>query len=81
MWNWPSPENSSPEENKNRKTMFTLDLVLELMEKYENIDGHFRFFEAHAHFSPHYQQVGKCLLSMKSVGSMDVECTAKPFKH
>ncbi len=43
------------------------------MEKYENIDGHFHFFEAYAHFSPLYQQVGKRLLSMKSVGSMDVK--------
>jgi hypothetical protein len=55
--------------------------VLEWVEKYKNIDGHFRFFEVYACFSPLYQQVGKCLLSMKSVGSMDVERTAKPFKH
>ncbi len=51
------------------------------MEKYENIDGHFHFFEAYARFSPLYQQVWKRLLSMKSVGSMDVERMAKPFKH
>jgi hypothetical protein len=44
-------------------------------------DGRFYFFEVYARFSPLYQQVGKCLLSMKSVGSMDVEHTAKPFKH
>jgi hypothetical protein len=55
--------------------------VLEWVEKYENIDGRFCFFEVYAHFSPLYQQVGKHLLSMKSVGSMDVEHTAKPFKH
>ncbi len=51
------------------------------MEKYENIDGRFCFFEAYACFSPLYQQVGKRLLSMKNIGSMDVECMAKPFKH
>ncbi len=51
------------------------------MEKYENFDGRFCFFEAYACFSPLYQQVGKHLLSMKSVGSMDVERMAKPFKH
>jgi hypothetical protein len=51
------------------------------VEKYNNIDGHFRFFEVYARFSLLYQQVGKRLLSMKSVGSMDVERTAKPFKH
>jgi hypothetical protein len=55
--------------------------VLEWVKKYENIDGHFRFFEVYARFSPLYQQAGKHLLSMKSVGSMDVERTAKPFKH
>jgi hypothetical protein len=55
--------------------------VLEWVEKYKNIDGNFRFFEVYAPFSPLYQQVGKRLLSMKSVGSMDVEHTAKPFKH
>jgi hypothetical protein len=35
----------------------------------------------HACFSPLYQQVGKRLCSMKSIGSMDVERMAKPFKH
>jgi hypothetical protein len=55
--------------------------VVEWVEKYENIDGRCRFFEAYSRFSPLYQQVGKRLLLMKSVGSMDVECMAKPFKH
>ncbi len=41
----------------------------------------FHFFEVYARFSPLYQQVGKHLLSIKSVGSMYVERTAKPFKH
>jgi hypothetical protein len=43
--------------------------------------GDFISFLAYARFSPLYQQVGKRLLSMKSVGSMDVERMAKPFKH
>jgi hypothetical protein len=55
--------------------------MLEWVEKYENIDGRFHFFEAYTHFSSLYQQVGKRLLSMKSIGSMDMERTAKPFKH
>ncbi len=55
--------------------------MLEWVEKYRNIDGCFRFFQVYACFSPLYQQVGKRLLSMKSVGSMDVEHTVKPFKH
>ena len=55
--------------------------MLEWVERYKNIDGRCRFFEVYARFSPLYQQVGKHLLSMKSVGSMDVEHTVKPFKH
>ncbi len=51
------------------------------VEKYENIDGRFCFFEACAHFSPLCKQVGKRLPSMKSIGSMDVKCMAKLFKH
>ncbi len=81
LWNWPIPESDTPEENEIRKRNFTLDRVVEWVEKYEIIDGRFCFFEAYACFSPLYQQVGKCPLSMKSVGSMDVECMAKPFKH
>ena len=81
LWNWPIPEDGTPEENENRNRKFTLAHVLEWVEKYENIDGRFRFFEAYARFSSLYQLVGKRLLSMKSVGSMDVERTAKPFKH
>ncbi len=60
---------------------FTIDRVLEWVEKYENIDARFCFFEVYARFSPLYKQVGKHLLSMKSIGSIDVERTAKPFKH
>jgi hypothetical protein len=59
LWNWPIPENGTPEENKYRKRKFTLDRVVEWVEKYENIDGCFCFFEAYACFSPLYQQVGK----------------------
>ncbi len=81
LWNWPIPESATPEENENRKRNFTLDRVVEWVEKYENIDGRFCFFEAYARFSPLYQQVGKRLLLMKSVGSIDVECMAKPFKY
>ncbi len=55
--------------------------MLEWVEKYKNIDERFHFFDVYAHFSPLYQQVGKRLLSMKSVGSMDVERMAKPSKH
>jgi hypothetical protein len=41
LWNWPIPEDGTPEENENRKRTFTLDSVLEWVEKYENIDGAF----------------------------------------
>jgi hypothetical protein len=60
---------------------FKIDCVLEWVEKYKNIDGCFHFFEVYACFSILYQHVGKYLLSMKSIGSVDAEGTAKPFKH
>jgi hypothetical protein len=60
---------------------FTIDRALEWVEKYKNIYWCFCFFVLYACFSPLYQQVGKHLLSMKSVGPMDVERIVKPFKH
>jgi hypothetical protein len=81
LWDHPISENGTPEANEMRCRIFTIDRVLEWVEKYKNIDGRFCFFEVYACFSPLYQQVGKRLLSMKIVGSMDVERTAKPFKH
>ena len=81
LWNGPIPESGTPEENENRKRNFTLDRVVEWVKEYENIDGRFCYFQAYAHFSPLYLQVGKRLLSMKIVCSLDVECMAKPFKH
>jgi hypothetical protein len=81
LWDHPIPENGPPEANKMRCRAFTIDRVLEWVEKYKNIDGRFCFFVVYARFSPLYQQVGKYLLSMKRIGSMDVERTAKPFKH
>ena len=54
LWNWPIPQNGTPEENKNRKSKFTLDCVVEWAEKYKNIDGCFCLFEAYALFSPLY---------------------------
>jgi hypothetical protein len=57
LWNWPIPVNGTPEGKKNRKRKFTLDRVMEWVEKYENIDGRFCFFDACARFSPLYQQI------------------------
>ena len=51
------------------------------MEKYDGMNGRFRFFQAYMPLSPLYQCVGKPLLSMKASGSMDVERATKPFKH
>jgi hypothetical protein len=54
LWNWPIPQNGTPEESKNRKRKFTLDRMVEWAEKYENIDWRFCLLEAYAHFSPLY---------------------------
>jgi hypothetical protein len=52
LWDHPIPENCTPEANKIRCREFTIDLVLEWVEKYDTNDGRFCFFEVYACFSP-----------------------------
>ncbi len=75
-WHCWGKREAPPEENEKPCRAFTLDHVVEWVEKYENMDERFHFFETYVRFSQLYQQIGKSLLLIKCVGSIDVEHTA-----
>jgi hypothetical protein len=84
LWNWQIPENGSPEENEKRCRAFTLDHVVEWFEKYENIwMSAFVSLKRMSVFLKCTNRLGSpySLLSIKCVGSIDLERTASPFKH
>ena len=60
---------------------FTFDQVQEWIEGSDGIAGRFRFYEAFGKHSEFYQRIAKPLLSMRTVGSIDVEHRIKPVKH
>ena len=66
-------------DNKNKS--FSVEEVKEWVEKHNAIDGRFQFFETFAASSEFYLKVAKPLLSMRTVGSIDVERRIKRIKH
>ena len=66
-------------DNKNKS--FSVEEVKEWVEKQNAIDGRFQFFETFATSSEFYLKVAKPLLSMCTVGSIDVERRIKRIKH
>ena len=75
------PDNVNLDELDFRNGKFDLERVQEWVEKYDGINGRFRFFQVYMPLSLPYQTVGKSLLAMKASGSMDVERAAKLFRH
>ena len=60
---------------------FTVASVVEWAERHGNIQGRFRFFETFHANSEFYQRIARPLLSMCTVGSIDVERRIKLIKH
>jgi len=74
------PEAVSGEELKLRNNTFSISEVVKYVEESGNIKGRFAFFEAFHPNSEFYLKVAKPLLSMRAVGSIDVERRIKQLK-
>ena len=70
----------SLEDLESRNSSFDLNKIQAWVEKYDGVNGRFRFFQAYMPLSPFVRQIAKPLLSMKTCGSMDTERAAKPVK-
>ena len=65
---------------KNNKS-FSVEDVRRWTEKHDGVRGRFRFYSLYAASFEFYQLVAKPLVSMRTVGSINVERRAKPIKH
>ena len=81
LWDLLVPDNFFLEELDFCNGKIDPEGVQEQVEKYDGINGHFRFFQAYMPISLLYQTCGKPLLSMKASGLMDGERDTKHFKH
>ena len=76
----PAPDAVTIQELESRNNNFTVDEVLAWVEKTGNIQGRFAWFDTFHANSEFYLKVAKPLLSMRAVGSIDVEQRIKNMK-
>ena len=76
----PAPDAVTIQELESRNNNFTVDEVLAWVEKTGNIQGRFALFDTFHANSEFYLKVAKPLLSMRAVGSIDVEQRIKNMK-
>ena len=77
----PLPRAVSNEQLKVNNTNFTIEEVKDWVERHGSVNGRFLFFETFVPNNEFYQKVAKPLLSMRTVGSMDVQRIIKPIKQ
>ena len=75
------PKSVDRDELMKKNIEFGVSDVIDWVTRHGSMQGRFNFFETFAENSEFYQRVAKPLLSMRTVGSIDVERRIKPIKH
>ena len=75
------PDVPPVEQLKENNKQFSVADVKHWVAESGAITGRFQFFETYAASNKFYQKIAKPLLSMRTVGSIDVERRVKPIKH
>ncbi len=75
------PDEVTREELQKRNREFGISDVVEWVQHCGAMKGSFAFFQTYAADSEFYLKVKKPLLSMRTVGSIDVERRVKHIKH
>ena len=81
MFDDPLPNAVNDEQLLANNNALSIDVVTAWIERNEGIEGRFTWFETLARGTDFYQKVAKPLLSIGTVGSMDVERRAKTVKE